>query len=317
MDSYLYSQQHIPVMLKETEHALNIDENGIYVDATFGTGGHSKEILKKLSSEGRLIVFDKDPASICIAKEIFKTDKRVLIFHSSFSKLKENLIKNNFCQLIDGIIFDLGISLFQLNDSRRGFSFMSDGKLDMRMNPGEGISACSWLEKATYDEISNVLNFFGEEKFHKRIAKGIVYNREIKKIETTKQLVGIILKSVLTRDKNKHPATRSFQAIRIFINSELSELSKALDQSKELLKKGGRLVAISFHSIEDRIVKRFLRDECSKGELRLLDFNSLSIFGGSCCVSKKGVKFIKPSDEEIKNNIRARSAIMRIVEKVL
>lgn len=307
--------QHIPVLLNEVVANLLTSFDGIYIDATFGRGSHSKAILNQLSPQGRLIAFDKDPEAVAYAKQQFSHDPRFTIIHRSFAQLRSSLDELHVFGNIDGILFDLGVSSPQLDNPERGFSFIREGKLDMRMDTSQGEDAMTWLAHVDETELANVLWNYGEEKFSRRIAKAIVTTRNETPITTTAQLATII-KYAIPRSKqsrDKHPATRSFQAIRIAINQELVELEQSLNQALEALKSGGRLAVISFHSLEDRIVKLFIKHH-EKGE----DLpRGLPVKGTHFNARLKSIgKPIKPSLKEIDDNPRARSAILRIAEKL-
>lgn len=308
--------KHETVLLHEAVEALNIKEDGIYIDATFGRGGHSAEIVRQLGSKGRLIVIDKDPLAIAHAKGAYKGDDRVLIWQGSFKDFPDALQEAGLSKA-DGVLLDLGVSSPQLDDASRGFSFMRDGALDMRMNPDVGESAAEWLARASEEDIANVIYQYGEDKLSRRIARTIVSRRAEVAITTTLQLAEIIASAIPMRlqkkEPGKHPATRSFQAIRIFINRELEDLNECLNNSKEFLADKGRLVVICFHSLEDRIVKRFLRKESSAPRIpRGLPIMDEQL---SRPIFKLVGKAIKPSQDEIGANIRSRSAIMRIGER--
>ena len=309
------NNQHAPVLLQEAIEGLVIKPNGIYVDGTFGRGGHTKEILKQLSADGQLIVIDKDPAAIKIAKKMLAADKRCHIYHASFSEIDKLAKQLNVDKRINGILLDLGVSSPQLEDETRGFSFLRDGPLDMRMNPTTDIiDAATWLQQTDEAELATVLRTYGEERFAKRIAKAIIKARNVAPIKTTKQLADIVTKANPKWEKHKHPATRSFQAIRIFINKELEDLQNCLDKSLDVLAIGGRLVVISFHSLEDRIVKRFMQKHVSGDYLPIgvpVKHKDLKPR------LKKIGRAIKPTIEELKINWRARSATLRIAEKIL
>ncbi len=311
--------EHITVLLHEAVDGLALKEDGIYIDATFGRGGHSRLILSKLSANGRLIAIDRDPRAITEAQKI--QDPRFHIEHNSFSAIPEICEKLGLTGKIDGILLDLGVSSPQLDDAERGFSFMKDGPLDMRMDTTKGLSAAQWLQQVSEQDLAWVLKTFGEERFAKRIAQTIVnYNKSaVEKnseiLNRTLQLAELIAQSVPFKDKHKHPATRSFQAIRIYINSELEELESLLQSALTVLAPQGRLSVISFHSLEDRMVKHFMRKQ-SKGEdipkgLPLREDQierrqTLKTIG----------KAIQPSDEEIAFNPRSRSAVLRIAERI-
>ena len=308
--------KHETVLLEEAVAALNIKDNGVYVDGTFGRGGHSAEIIKQLGPDGRLLLIDKDPLAIAYAKEIYKDDERVFVWQGSFKDFPDAL-QSVGIEKADGLLLDLGVSSPQLDDASRGFSFMRDGELDMRMNPNMGESAAEWLGKAPAEAIANVLYQYGDERFSRRIASTIVEKRAVTPISTTLQLAEIIAscipKKVQRKELGKHPATRSFQAIRIFINRELDDLHECLDNSVEYLAAKGRLVVISFHSLEDRIVKRFLRAQSNAPKIpRGLPIKDDQLF---IPAFKLVGKPVKPSVEEVKVNTRSRSAIMRIGER--
>lgn len=313
------SSEHITVLLHEAVNGLALKENGIYIDGTFGRGGHSRFILSQLSFNGRLIAVDRDPRAIAEAHKI--QDLRFQIEHNSFSHIPEICDKLNLVGKIDGILLDLGVSSPQLDEAERGFSFMKDGPLDMRMDTTQGLSAEEWLKQVSIEDLTWVLKTFGEERFAKRIATAIVdFNKSAVKngtefLSRTSQLAELISQAVPFRDKHKHPATRSFQAIRIFINSELDELESLLNSALDMLAPEGRLSIISFHSLEDRMVKHFMKKQ-SKGEdipkglpLRedqIQRNQKLRIIG----------KAIQPSDAEIQANPRSRSAILRVAERI-
>ena len=313
------SSEHITVLLHEAVNGLALKENGIYIDGTFGRGGHSRFILSQLSSNGRLIAVDRDPRAIAEAHKI--QDLRFQIEHNSFSHIPEICDKLNLVGKIDGILLDLGVSSPQLDEAERGFSFMKDGPLDMRMDTTQGLSAEEWLKQVSIEDLTWVLKTFGEERFAKRIATAIVdYNKSAAKngtefLSRTSQLAELISQAVPFKDKHKHPATRSFQAIRIFINAELDELESVLNSALDMLAPEGRLSIISFHSLEDRMVKHFMKKQ-SKGEdipkglpLRedqIQRNQKLKIIG----------KAIQPSDAEIQANPRSRSAVLRIAERI-
>ena len=313
------SAEHSTVLLHETVEGLALKENGIYIDGTFGRGGHSRLILSKLSANGRLIAIDRDPKAVAEAQKI--QDSRFHIEHSAFSDILPICEKLNLVGKIDGILLDLGVSSPQLDDAARGFSFMKDGPLDMRMDNSQGLSAAEWLQQVSEQDLAWVLKTFGEERFAKKIAKAIVdYNKSAVQnggecLTRTLQLAELIAQTVPFKDKHKHPATRSFQAIRIFINSELDELEKVLRSALTVLAPGGRLSIISFHSLEDRMVKHFMRKQ-SQGEAipkglplredQIQRNQRLKVIG----------KAIMPSEDEIAQNPRARSAVLRIAERL-
>ena len=306
--------EHKPVMLAEALDQLAIKGDGIYVDCTFGRGGHSQAILSQLTAAGRLLAFDRDVTAIesDYAKEMLK-DQRFMLKHSCFSELQRSLEKDGLVGKIDGILIDLGVSSPQLDDPDRGFSFLRDGPLDMRMDSSSGVTAEQWLARVSEQDLIKVLFEFGEERFARRIAHAVIAKRVQSPITTTRQLAGLIADAIPVKDKHKHPATRSFQAIRIAINNELDELTNVLAQSVQVLKPGGRLVVISFHSLEDRIVKRFFRAESgAKYNPGKLPVKEVDIAKG---LLKKMGKPLTAGLEEIASNPRARSAIMRIAER--
>ena len=294
---------------------LAIKSDGVYLDCTFGRGGHSQGILDILSSSGRLLAFDRDADAINAqrAKEML-LDKRFALKHSCFSQLENIVISEGLVGKVDGILLDLGVSSPQLDNPERGFSFLRDGPLDMRMDSSAGLSAEQWLSSVDEKDLVKVLFEYGEEKFARRIARAILEQRVKSPITTTKQLADLIEDVVPIREKHKHPATRTFQAIRIEINKELDELSMVLGQAIRVLAPEGKLVVISFHSLEDRIVKRFIRDESgAKHNPGKLPIKEIDILKG---ILKKPGKGFKASDHEISQNPRARSAVMRVAERI-
>ncbi|NQY17900.1 16S rRNA (cytosine(1402)-N(4))-methyltransferase RsmH [Alteromonas sp.] len=306
--------KHISVLLDECIEALAIKPNGIYIDATFGRGGHSAHILDALGEKGRLIAFDRDPQAIKAA-ERFADDKRFSIIHSPFGDMAEEIEALGLTGKIDGVLMDLGVSSPQLDDAERGFSFLRDGPLDMRMDTSRGQSAADWLANAEEQDITQVIKEFGEEKFGKRIAHAIVNTRQETPITRTAQLAKIIDEAVPVKDKFKHPATRAFQGIRIYIKAELEQLRVGLKAATQVLAKEGRLAVISFHSLEDRLVKRFIKDQ-SKGKVvpHNLPITQAEIDADK--VLKALGKAIKPSEQEIANNVRSRSSVLRVAEKL-
>ena len=304
---------HQPVLLKETLDALSVKPDGKYVDGTFGRGGHASEIVQRLGPEGRLLVMDKDPQAIVAARQLFADDARIVISKGSFALLSQKAEELQWTGDIDGILLDLGVSSPQLDDAQRGFSFRRDGVLDMRMDTDSGRSAAEWIAQVKEQELITVLREFGEERYAKRIARAIVKAREMQPIRTTRQLATIIAQANPNWEKGKDPATRSFQAIRIFINNELEELKAGLAQVTSLLKTGGRLVVISFHSLEDRIVKRFIRDQ-ARGD----DYPAgLPVTLAQLNPRLKPIgKAIRPSEAELAVNPRARSSVLRVAEKI-
>ena len=306
------ADQHIPVLLQEAIEALVTRAGGHYVDGTFGRGGHGRALVARLNEQGRLLALDKDPRAIAVGQEVLGNDSRVTFIQGSFAELDQWILDWGIQdEGPDGILLDLGVSSPQLDDPERGFSFMEDGPLDMRMDPTQGVSAAEWLAVAPEREISRVIWEFGEERHARRIARKIVMARGHKPLETTSQLAGLI-EEMLGRPEKKHPATRCFQAIRIFINNELADLALGLEASIKQLRPGGRLVVISFHSLEDRLVKRTFREAARPGKVR----RNLPEHPDWVPTLKLLGKAIRPSEEEISANPRARSAIMRVAEKL-
>ncbi|KTD82903.1 16S rRNA (cytosine(1402)-N(4))-methyltransferase RsmH [Legionella waltersii] len=304
---------HQSVLLHESINGLAIKGDGIYFDGTFGRGGHSKEILKHLNEKGKLLSIDKDPVAIQFAKDHFGLDKRFQIFHGSFAKIAEFATQAGVMGKVDGILLDLGVSSPQLDDPERGFSFMQQGPLDMRMDSTQASSAAHFINEAEVNELAHVFREYGEERFAGRIAKAIVDARKQQPITTTLQLAEIVKEANPKWEKHKHPATRVFQAIRIHVNQELSDLSDCLEQCLQVLGVGGRLVVISFHSLEDRIVKQFMQTK-EKGNRPPIE---VPIRHEVLKTNFKKVgKAIKPQATEIKVNVRSRSAVLRIGEKI-
>lgn len=305
---------HQPVLLNEAIDALAICADGIYIDGTFGRGGHSQAILKKLNAQGRLLVIDKDPTAISHAQTLFENDARVTICHGSFAQIAEFAMQHQVHGKVNGVLLDLGVSSPQLDTDERGFSFLRSGPLDMRMDNSQGMTAAEWISKVPEKELADVLFQFGEERYSRRIARAIVEARVAQAITTTKELAEIIAKAHPRWEQHKHPATRSFQAIRIYLNNELKDLTQGLQQSVEVLQQKGRLAVISFHSLEDRMVKQFMQIKAKGQELppglpltekEINKHRFLTLVG----------KAIKPTEQEIAGNPRARSAVLRIAEK--
>ncbi|MDQ3186882.1 MAG: 16S rRNA (cytosine(1402)-N(4))-methyltransferase RsmH [Pseudomonadota bacterium] len=307
---------HTTVLLREAVDALSIKPDGIYVDGTFGRGGHSRLILERLGRSGRLIAFDRDPAALAVGEAI--SDVRFCMVHGSFSEIRE-LLRRLKVNTVDGVLLDLGISSPQLEEALRGFSFRLDGPLDMRMDTSEGQTAAEWLALVSEAHLEEVIRNYGEERFAKQIARAIVATRAREPLVTTLQLAAIVAAAMRLRgrENKQNPATRTFQAIRIYLNQELEKLSLALPQCLEVLNYGGRLVVISFHSLEDRTVKRFMRelanpDTLPRGlplrakEVQLLSRHKLRLIG----------KAMRPGANEIAANPRARSAVMRVAERI-
>ena len=304
---------HKPVLLDAALAALALRPDGCYVDCTFGRGGHSRPILQHLGSRGRLLAFDKDPEAIRSARNEFAGDKRFSVVPGSFTRLAAVVEEMDMTGAIDGLLFDLGVSSPQLDDASRGFSFLKDGMLDMRMNPGEGFSAADWINQASEAELSGVLRRYGEERYAARIARAVVAVRSETAIASTRQLSALIEDVVPTTEPGKHPATRTFQAIRILVNDELEELETVLKQVVDVLREGGRLAVISFHSGEDRIVKRFIRQQSRADPYP----SYLPVSASDIRPRMKAIgRPIKSAQEANRDNPRGRSAILRVAEKL-
>lgn len=312
MSEQINNGGHVTVLLNEAVAGLQVQPAGVYVDGTFGRGGHSRLILSQLGKDGRLVVFDKDPQAIAVAQELARQDARVLVVHEGFSALKRSLQQLGISR-INGALFDLGISSPQIDDAGRGFSFRFDAPLDMRMDTTRGQSAAQWLAVAEEQDIHEVIKNYGEERFSRQIARTIVAQREQSPITTTGQLARLVAQVVRTRERGQDPATRTFQAIRIFINRELEEITVVLPQVMECLVAGGRMAVISFHSLEDRIVKRFMQQHSRPVPLPRWavvkeaerEQPPLRLIG----------KAQKPAPAEIEVNPRARSAVLRVAER--
>lgn len=305
--------KHDTVLLHEAVAALNVQVSGIYVDGTYGRGGHSALILEHLGKNGRLIVTDKDPVAIEHARQRYADDPRVFVWHGSFRDFPEALAAAGVAGLIQGVLLDLGVSSPQLDDAERGFSFMREGPLDMRMDISRGESAADWLNRATETEMADILWRYGEERFSRQIAREIVRSRSQAPLQTTTQLAELIAGVVRKREPGKHPATRSFQAIRIKVNQELDDVEECLRKSVDYLAPTGRLVVISFHSLEDRIVKHFLRDVSTPPPIP----KGLPVMLQAAQTPMRLIgKAIRPSGVEVEGNVRARSAIMRVGERM-
>lgn len=301
---------HKSVLAAEAVDALLPEPGKVLVDGTFGRGGHARAVLERLGPQGRLIVFDKDPAAIAVAASW--SEPRLTLCHGSFAELAATLDRLGVAR-VDGILLDLGVSSPQIDDAARGFSFRNDGPLDMRMDPTSGLSVAAWLEQSTEEELREVVWRYGEERFAKQIARAITAAKSQQPIRTTRQLAQVVATAVRTREPGQDPATRTFQALRIFINQELADLESVLPQCLDRLNPGGRLAVIAFHSLEDRIVKQFMRNAAQPGQMpaRLplraaeLPQPRLNIVG----------KPIRPTAAEIAANARARSAILRVAER--
>jgi 16S rRNA (cytosine1402-N4)-methyltransferase len=304
--------EHIPVLATEALAGLALEAGGYYVDTTFGRGGHTALILQALGPEGRVLALDRDPQAVAAGQRHFAHEVRLALAHASFADLATLVPAHAHQHPCRGVLFDLGVSSPQLEDPRRGFSFRADGPLDMRMDPTRGEPVSAWLARARVDEIRQVIATFGEERFARRIAQAIVTRRSKGPLENTAELATLVTGAVRTREPGKHPATRTFQALRMFINDELGQLERGLHAALEVLAPGGRLVVISFHSLEDRVVKRFMQRESqvnpALGELPAIPAEArprLKLIG----------RKLRPSAEELARNPRARSALLRVAER--
>jgi len=301
---------HETVLLNEAVDALVVNADGFYVDGTFGRGGHSRKILQQLNDKGHLIGVDKDPQAIKSGCQLMDEDQRFHIVRGSFAEIKTYLSEQGS---VDGVLLDLGVSSPQLDQAERGFSFLRDGPLDMRMDPESGVSAADWLSGASESDIAKVLKEYGEERFARRMAKAIVLERSERPIKTTTHLAQVLSEANPAWEKGKHPATRAFQGIRIFINNELADLEHFLSDVLDVLKVGGRLVVISFHSLEDRMVKRFIKQHVRGDQLPA----SVPVMDAQLNRRLKQVgKALRAGDDEVDKNVRSRSAIMRVAEKI-
>jgi 16S rRNA (cytosine1402-N4)-methyltransferase len=303
--------QHQPVLLEEAVTSLRIRGDGFYLDGTFGRGGHSRAVMARLTEQGRLFTLDKDPQALQAGLEEWGEDPRFSIVQGSFAEMDRLVQEWGIERNLDGILLDLGVSSPQLDDPERGFSFRNGGPLDMRMDPTKGVSAAEWIAETPEREMSRVFWEFGEERHARRIARNIVKARQQQSLVTTTQLAELIEKTIGNKEK-KHPATRCFQAIRIFVNSELDDLTSGLEAAIRQLRPGGRLVVISFHSLEDRLVKRTFREAVRPGQVR----RNIPDHPDWTPTLKTIGKAIRPSEQETSANPRARSAIMRIAEKL-
>jgi len=307
--STIEKPQHTTVLLGEAVDALVIDPHGFYVDGTFGRGGHTAELLSRLSDRGRVLAIDKDPQAIEAGQQRFADDSRLRIVHGSFADMAEWLDGEK----VAGVLVDLGVSSPQLDQAERGFSFMRDGPLDVRMDTSSGLSAAEWIASAAEADIAQVIKEYGEERFARRMAAAVVRERALKPITRTVQLAKILADAHPAWERGRHPATKAFQAIRVFINRELDDLAALLGQVIDLLQVGGRLVVISFHSLEDRKVKRFIRDQ--EQGIKLPKNLPVRDVDRGVRLKKVG-KAIKPEDIEVDGNVRSRSAVMRVAERV-
>ena len=309
------SFRHITVLLDEAVEALAVRADGCYLDGTFGRGGHSRLILERLGPEGRLLGFDKDPLAIASGNALAAEDGRFVVVQRSFADLGEEAATRGLVGKVDGLLLDLGVSSPQLDDAERGFSFLNDGPLDMRMNPDAGVSAAQFIATASADEIARIFKEYGEERFAKRMARAVVERREQKPFERTADLAAVLTEANPAWEKGKNPATRAFQGLRIHVNNELGDLERGLDAALESLAVGGRLVVISFHSLEDRIVKQFMKRQ-AKGEADNLP-RDLPIIPKAFEPRLKLLgKPIYAGEAELKANPRSRSAVMRVAEKL-
>lgn len=304
--------EHFSVLLNESLAGLAIKSDGFYIDGTFGRGGHSQAILKQLGPNGRLVAFDQDPQAVEYAKNTIN-DARFKMVYASFADLLSVAEQAGWIEQVDGMLLDLGVSSPQLDDAERGFSFMREGPLDMRMNPAQGLSAKDWLIATDEEQLAKVLKHFGEERFAYKIARAVSHDAKAGLLSTTKDLADLVARVVPKKDKHKHPATRTFQAIRIAVNGELDALKLVLDASLAVLAPSGRLSVISFHSLEDRIVKQFIRDQSQVKDL----FPDLPVLLATTEAKLKRIgKAIFPTAQECSLNVRSRSAVLRIAEKI-
>jgi len=305
--------EHTPVLLDEALAALQVREAGRYLDATFGRGGHTAAILQRIGAHGQVVAIDRDPEAIRAGRDKFAADRRLTLVHSPFSELAQVVKEMGMVGEFNGVLLDLGVSSPQLDDAARGFSFAQDGPLDMRMNNASGPTAADWLAKAPEYEIARVIREFGEERFAKRIARGIVQARVEQPITRTLQLAEIVAAAVPTREPGKHPATRTFQAIRVQVNREFDEIEAALQGTLSALAPEGRLCVISFHSLEDGIVKRFMQKHSQEDPI----YAGLPVVPAHAQPKLRRVgRAVHPSAEEVERNPRSRSSIMRVAEKV-
>ncbi len=304
--------EHLPVLLEETLDGLSIRPDGLYVDATFGRGGHSQAILDRLDNNGRLIALDRDPAAIAIAEKYYGNERRFTAIRGSFGRLHELLEAAGATGGVNGMLFDLGVSSPQVDEADRGFSFAKSGPLDMRMDPDSGQPASEWINNASEKEIADVIRRYGEERYSRRIARRIVAEREQTPLANTARLADLVAAAVPRREPGRHPATRTFQAIRIHVNDELGELEKGLEQVPALLGDGGRLCVISFHSLEDRMVKRFMRRQ-SKVDPRYAGLPDVPDWAQP--MMRTLGRPVRPGADETQRNPRSRSAVLRIAEK--
>jgi 16S rRNA (cytosine1402-N4)-methyltransferase len=305
--------EHRPVLVEETLEALAIQPAGFYVDATFGRGGHTERILERLSADGRLLAIDRDPDAVAAGHRRYALEPRLTLVHGEFSALDQHIRMLGEARACNGILFDFGVSSPQLDDARRGFSFAQDGPLDMRMDPTRGEPVSAWLASAPVAEMRDVIATLGEERYARRIAEAIAHARGQHPLTRTAELASVIARAVPTRQPGKHPATRTFQALRMHVNDELGQIRAGLDAALELLAPGGRLVAISFHSLEDRLVKEFIRRH-SQPDPALA---RLPVLPAASVLRLRRLRKRKPTAAEIGANPRARSAMLRAAEKLV
>ena len=302
--------EHIPVLRDEALESLRISANGTYVDATYGRGGHSQSLLSRLGEQGRLLALDVDPTAVECARERHRDDPRFSIVHSNFSEIRAVVEQASLLGGVDGVLFDLGVSSPQLDDAGRGFSFNKDGPLDMRMDQNRGESAADWLARVSEQDMADVFWRYGEERYSRRIARSLIRLREEARIDSTLALSEAVKSAHPRWEPNRHPATRVFQAIRIHVNRELDALNEALAGVIDVLREGGRLVVISFHSLEDRIVKQFIRGDHTRASIP----RGLPVATERWCLKSVG-KAVRPSAQEVNANPRARSSVLRVAER--
>ncbi|PZN33495.1 MAG: 16S rRNA (cytosine(1402)-N(4))-methyltransferase [Proteobacteria bacterium] len=306
-------QEHMPVLLAEALEALDVRPGGRYLDATFGRGGHTGAMLERVGPAGRVVAMDRDPAAIAAGRERFASDERLILVNEAFSRLAQVAAQVGLIERFDGVLLDLGVSSPQLEDPARGFSFVHDGPLDMRMDNRAGVTAAQWLARAGEREIARVIREYGEERFAKRIARAIVERRRTAPFERTLDLAAVVAAAVPTREPGKHPATRTFQAIRILVNDELAEIEAALAASLTVLAPGGRLCVISFHSLEDGLVKRFIQRHSQDDPV----YAGLPEVPAEARAKLRRIgRAVHPTVQEVQRNPRARSAVMRVAERL-
>jgi len=304
---------HIPALLDEVLAALAPRTGGLYVDCTFGRGGHARALLARVGPGGRVLALDRDPAAVAVGRELAAGDARLSVVHAPFSRLAELAARHGVHGRVDGVLFDLGVSSPQLDDPGRGFSFREEGPLDMRMDPTCGPSAAEWLARVGERQLAEVLARYGEERHARRLARAIVAARRERPIETTRQLAELVARASPARERGQHPATRTFQALRIEVNRELDELAAGLEQAAEALAPGGRLAVISFHSLEDRLVKRFIRER-TRGPASRAGLPPAPVRGARL---RAVTRLVRPAPAEVERNPRARSARLRVAERAV